>query len=118
MESYLAHQGKSFVERFDANAYLCILRAMDYYDAAQNWGGGELTVACSRIKSRIMVVSFSSDWLYPPRECEELALAICQNDKPVTYVMVPSNYGHDAFLVETEVLGGLIRNFLARGRDK
>lgn len=118
VESYLAHQGKSFVERFDANAYLCILRAMDYYDAAQNWGGGELAVACSRIKSRIMVVSFSSDWLYPPRECEELALAICRNDKPVTYVMVPSNYGHDAFLVETEVMGGLIRNFLARGRDK
>jgi len=118
VESYLAYQGKSFVERFDANSYLYITRAMDYYDAARNWGGGELTVACSRINSRIMVVSFSSDWLYPPKECEELALAICRNGKPVTYVMVPSDYGHDAFLVETEALGDLVRNFLARGRDK
>lgn len=118
VESYLAYQGKSFVERFDANAYLYISRAMDYYDAARNWGVGELSVACSRIKSRFMVVSFSSDWLYPPRECEELALAVCRNGKPVTYVMIPSDYGHDAFLVETEALGGLLRNFLARGRDK
>ena len=118
VESYLAYQGKSFVERFDANSYLYITRAMDYYDAARNWGGGELTAACSRINSRIMVVSFSSDWLYPPKECEELALAICRNGKPVTYVMVPSDYGHDAFLVETEALGDLVRNFLAPGRDK
>ena len=118
VESYLSYQGKSFVERFDANAYLYITRAMDYYDAARSWGSGDLAVACSRVKSRIMVVSFSSDWLYPPKECEELALAVCRNDRPVTYVMVPSDYGHDAFLVETEALGGLISNFLARGRDK
>ena len=118
VESYLAYQGKSFVERFDANSYLYITRAMDYYDAARGWGSGDLAIACRRIESRTMVVSFSSDWLYPPKECEELALAICRNGKPVTYVMVPSDYGHDAFLVETEALGDLVRNFLARGRDK
>ena len=115
VESYLAYQGKSFVERFDANAYLYITRAMDYYDAAQSWGGGDLTAACSRLRSRIMLVSFSSDWLYPPREGKELALAICRNGKPVTYVMIPSDYGHDAFLVEAEALGDLLHNFLRFG---
>lgn len=114
VESYLAHQGRSFVERFDANSYLYITRAMDYYDAAERWGGGDLNVAASRLSSQVMIVSFSSDWLYPPKECKDLALSICRNGKPVTYVNVPSAYGHDAFLVETEALGGLIRNYLAR----
>ena len=118
VESYLAYQGKSFVERFDANSYLYITRAMDYYDAARNWGGGDLTQACNRLNSRIMIVSFSSDWLYPPKECKELALAISRNGKPVTYVMVPSAYGHDSFLVETEEVGRLIRNFLSVRSDK
>ena len=112
VESYLAYQGKSFVERFDANAYLYITRAMDYYDAARSWGDGDLTAACSRIRSRVMIVSFSTDWLYPPRECKELAMAICRNGRPITYVMIPSAYGHDAFLVEMEELGRLLTDFL------
>ncbi|MBW7997749.1 MAG: homoserine O-acetyltransferase [Candidatus Glassbacteria bacterium] len=113
VESYLAYQGRSFVERFDANAYLYLTRAMDYYDAASYWGDGDLTEACGRIRSKVLVVSFSTDWLYPPRECRELALAICRNRQPVTYVNIPSNYGHDAFLVEHDQLGGLLRDFLA-----
>ena len=116
VESYLAYQGRSFVERFDANAYLYITRAMDYYDAVKSWGRGDLTRACSRINSRMMIVSFTSDWLYPPKECRELALAVCRNGKPVTYVSVPSDYGHDSFLVETEKVGRLITDFLASGR--
>ena len=112
VESYLAYQGRSFVERFDANAYLYVTRAMDYYDAARNWGGGDLTAACKRIRSRMLVVSFSTDWLYPPRECRELALAVCRNGRAVTYVNIPSNYGHDAFLVESEQMGKLLRDFL------
>ncbi|MEA1996026.1 MAG: homoserine O-acetyltransferase [Gemmatimonadota bacterium] len=116
VESYLAYQGRSFVERFDANAYLYLTRAMDYYDAAQSWGGGDLSEAAARLGSRMMVVSFSTDWLYPPRECKELALAACRNGKQVTYLKVPSAYGHDAFLVETDEVGRLIQNFLAQGK--
>jgi homoserine O-acetyltransferase len=112
VESYLDHQGRSFVERFDANSYLYITRAMDYYDAAARWGGGNLVEACARVRSNVMVVSFSSDWLYPPGECKQLALALCRNGKSVTYVNVESRYGHDAFLVETEPVGHLIRHFL------
>jgi len=113
VESYLDHQGRSFVERFDANSYLYITRAMDYYDAADKWGNGNLVRACERIRAEMMVVSFSSDWLYTPAACRELALAISRNGSPVTYVNVPSRYGHDAFLVETEQVGRLLRGFLA-----
>ncbi len=114
VESYLDHQGRSFVERFDANSYLYITRAMDYYDAAAQWGGPnhDLVHACQRIASRVMVVSFSSDWLYPPQHCREFALALCRAGKSVTYVDVPSPYGHDSFLVETEPVGHLLRHFL------
>jgi len=118
VESYLAYQGQSFVERFDANSYLYITRAMDYYDAAERWGGGNLVEACSRVTADTMVVSFSSDWLYPPAQCRELAAAFCQCGKPVTYIEVPSSYGHDAFLVETEIVGKLLADFLARERKR
>jgi homoserine O-acetyltransferase len=113
VERYLEHQGRSFVERFDANSYLYISKAMDWYDAAEQWGGGDLVEACRRIESRTMVVSFSSDWLYPPAQCRELALSLCRAGKSVTYVDVPSAYGHDAFLVETKPVGDLVRSFLA-----
>jgi homoserine O-acetyltransferase len=109
VESYLNHQGKVFVERFDANSYLYIIRAMDYYDAAARWGAGDLVTACERIKSEILVASFSSDWLYTPEGCQELVHAICRTGKPVTYADIPSQYGHDAFLVETERVGKLLR---------
>jgi homoserine O-acetyltransferase len=112
VESYLDHQARAFVERFDANSYCYITRAMDYYDAAAQWGGGDLVEACKRIRSRLMVVSFSSDWLYPPAHCREFALAMCRAGKSVTYVDVPSRYGHDAFLVETKPVGHLLRHFL------
>ncbi|HDS74018.1 MAG TPA: homoserine O-acetyltransferase [Firmicutes bacterium] len=114
VESYLAYQGRSFVERFDANSYLYITRAMDYYDAAATHGGGNLTEACSRVTAESMVVSFSSDWLYPPNQCRELAIALSQFHRPVTYIDVPSSYGHDAFLVETEIVGRLVSDFLGR----
>jgi homoserine O-acetyltransferase len=114
VESYLDYQGRIFVERFDANSYLYITRAMDYYDASYQWARGDLVEACKRIKSQVMVVSFSSDWLYPPAHCKEFAIAICRNNKPVTYVNVPSQYGHDAFLVETECVGKLMSGFLRR----
>jgi len=117
VESYLAHQGRSFVERFDANSYLYITRAMDYYDAAAIWGGGDLVRACSRVTADVLVVSFTSDWLYPSAQCRELAIALCQARHPVTYIDVRSSYGHDAFLVETEVVSRLLRDFLDKGTE-
>ncbi|OQA88114.1 MAG: Homoserine O-acetyltransferase [bacterium ADurb.Bin236] len=113
VESYLDRQGRSFVERFDANSYLYITRAMDYYDAAEKWGGGSLEEAASRVSSRVMAVSFDSDWLYPPEGMKEFAQALARNGKPVTYINVPSRYGHDAFLVETETVSRLLRDFLS-----
>jgi len=113
VESYLDYQGQAFAERFDANSYLYISRAMDYYDAAQRWGKGDLLKAVKRVKSDTMVVSFSSDWLYTPLQCKELANALCKCGKPVTYVDIPSSYGHDAFLLETDTLGFLVNEFLS-----
>lgn len=112
VESYLSHQGSSFAARFDANSYLYITRAMDYYDPARFWGDGDLVRACSRIKRPTMILSFSSDWLYPPDECQEFAWALARNKIPVTYAEVPSIYGHDAFLVETEAVSLYLRSFL------
>ncbi len=112
VESYLNHQGRVFVERFDANSYLYILRAMDCYDAAERWGGGDLAAACARLESELLVASFSSDWLYTPDGCRSLVHSICRNTKPVTYIDIPSQYGHDAFLVETERVGTLLRGAL------
>ncbi len=115
VESYLDYQGRSFVERFDANSYLYITRAMDYYDAAQKWGQGDLVAACRRVQAEVMVASFSSDWLYQPADCKEFAFALSRCNKPATYVNVPSPYGHDAFLVETGQVGRLLASFLGKG---
>jgi len=111
VESYLQYQGQSFVERFDANSYLYITRAMDYYDAA-SWGNGDLDKACERAKSKFLLVSFSSDWLYTPAQMEELALALHRNKKSVSYINLPSKLGHDAFLIEIEALKPIISDFL------
>lgn len=113
VESYLEHQGQSFVERFDANSYLYITRAMDYYDAAEQWGDGDLETACERIKARVLAVSFSSDWLYTPQDIKEFVAAMAHCGNMVTYVDIPSPYGHDAFLVEVDRVGDTIGAFLA-----
>jgi homoserine O-acetyltransferase len=113
VESYLDYQGRAFVERFDANSYLYITRAMDYYDAAATWGGGSLVEACRRVRARSLVVSFDSDWLYPPGDCKDLSLALAKTGSKVTFANVPSRFGHDSFLVETQKVGRLLRGFLA-----
>ena len=115
VESYLDYQGRSFVQRFDANSYLYITWAMNHYDAASRWGQGNLVEACRRISSRMLVCSFSTDWLYTPGQCRELAFAMCKARKSVSYINVPSHYGHDAFLVETQPVGELLTNFLKGG---
>ena len=116
VESYLEHQGRAFVQRFDANSYLYLTRAMDYYDAAAP-GGGDLAEACSSVEARMLLVSFSSDWLYPPLGTREVATALLANQKPVSYIEIPSDYGHDAFLLETEKMSTMVNSFLKRGLE-
>ena len=111
VESYLNYQGSRFVERFDANSYLYITRAIDYFDIADA-ADGDLTKALSVAKFPFLVVSFSSDWLFPPYQSWKLVRSLLQNGTDVTYSNIISSYGHDAFLLETETLGDMIRNFL------
>jgi homoserine O-acetyltransferase/O-succinyltransferase len=111
VESYLAHQGKSFVQRFDANSYLYLTRAMDYYDAAE-YGEGDLVEACSTLQAKLQLIAYSSDWLYPRGAIRELARAAVANYRPATYHEITSSYGHDAFLLETEKMAPLITAFL------
>lgn len=112
VEGYLAHQGKSFVERFDANSYLYLTRAMDYYDASV-WGGGDITEACRRIQARVLVLSFDSDWLCPPESGRALALALIKSGKKVTYANLSSRFGHDSFLLEPETVATIVNGFLS-----
>ena len=114
VESYLEYQGQSFVTRFDANSYLYITRAMDYYDAADR-GQGDLDKACSSAQAKFLLVSFSSDWLYTPEQMKELTFALYRNKKDVSYVDIPSTYGHDAFLLEVDQLTPLVSKFLKGG---
>lgn len=117
VETYLDYQGRAFVERFDANSYLYITKAMDYYDlAAQH---GNLQEAFKNVQASFLLISFSSDWLFTPQQSRQIVDALLANHKQVSYCDVNSPYGHDAFLLEPETLGRLIGGFLdsARGRE-
>ena len=111
VESYLKYQGNSFVERFDANSYLYISKAMDYFDLAA--GYRSLVDALAGTRSRFLVVSFTSDWLFPTYQSKEIVRALQANAKPTTFLEIPSAYGHDAFLLPSEQLSGVISGFLA-----
>jgi homoserine O-acetyltransferase len=110
VETYLDYQGQTFVERFDANSYLYITRAADYFDLAKNYGS--LTKAFANAKSRFLIVSFASDWLYTPEQSKAIVNALVVNRKDVSYCDIASPYGHDAFLLEPEILGSFISGFL------
>lgn len=111
VESYLRHQGDSFVRRFDANSYLYITKAIDYFDLAG--GTGFLAKALREVSARFLVISFSSDWLYPPYQSKEIVKALKANGADVSYCEIPSSYGHDAFLLEEEAQTHLIKGFLS-----
>jgi homoserine O-acetyltransferase len=111
VESYLRHQGSSFVDRFDANSYLYITRAMDYFDLARDFGG-QLAEAFRGSKARFCVVSFTSDWLFPTAASRALVHALNAAAANVSFVEIPTDKGHDAFLLDEpelfKVLGGFI----------
>ena len=111
VESYLRHQGSSFVDRFDANSYLYISRAMDYFDMAAEHGG-VLADAFRDTKVRFCVVSFSSDWLYPTVESRTIVHALNAVAANVSFIEIQTDKGHDAFLLEEPELHKTLRGFL------
>ena len=113
VESYLRHQGDAFVKRFDANTYLCLSRALTYFDLAREHGAGRLADAVRRIKARTLLIAFSSDWLYPASDSAELAAALRSAGKDVELHVIDAPYGHDCFLLEEARQIPLIRKFLA-----
>lgn len=99
VESYLHYQGDKFAEVFDANSYLLMTKALDYFDPARDYDGN-LVAAVSAIQARILIASFSSDWRFSPRRSQELLDALVAANKPVQYIALKSAHGHDAFLME------------------
>jgi homoserine O-acetyltransferase len=110
VESYLHYQGESFVKRFDANSYLYITKAMDYFDLTKN---GSLIEGLKDMKAKFLIISVDSDWLYPPSQSEEVVMALTANDLDVNYHEIKSPYGHDAFLLEAGQLNYIISGFLS-----
>jgi homoserine O-acetyltransferase len=111
IESYLHHQGASFVDRFDANSYLYITRAMDYFDLAGEHAG-HLADAFRDSPTRFCIISFSSDWLFPPAENKRIAHALNAVAAPVSFVEIKTDKGHDSFLLEEPEMFDTVRGFL------
>jgi homoserine O-acetyltransferase len=114
VESYLRHQSEGFAKRFDANAYLYISRALTYFDLARTYGAGSLERALARVRASTLLLSFSSDWLYPPRDSEEIARALRAGGKDVRHIVIDADYGHDSFLLEEARMTADIAAFLGR----
>jgi len=112
VESYLRHQGSTFVERFDANSYLYITRAMDYFDLAQDRGGGVLANAFKASPVRFCVVSFTSDWLFPTVESRTIVHALNAAAAAVSFVEIETDAGHDAFLLDEPEFFRVLSGFL------
>jgi homoserine O-acetyltransferase/O-succinyltransferase len=108
VEGYLRYRGDSFVKRFDANSYLYITKAIDYFDLSD----GRLIPEGKRIDTRFLVISFKSDWLYPSYQSQEIVRQLKRRQVEATYCELRSTYGHDAFLVDVEEQTMLIRHFL------
>lgn len=116
VESYLHHQGQKFTQRFDANTYLYITKAMDYFDLGA--GFPSLRASLKRLKAKTLLIGFSSDWLFPPSDMKEIANALRSNGEDVTFLVIQSDYGHDAFLLETDELTKAVAPFLRYARNR
>ncbi|MET0605324.1 MAG: homoserine O-acetyltransferase [Beijerinckiaceae bacterium] len=111
VESYLRYQGLTFVERFDANSYLYLTRAMDYFDLAEDYGGS-LAAAFKGTKTRFCIVSFTSDWLFPTSDSRAIVHALNAAAASVSFVEIDSDKGHDAFLLEEPEMFATSRGFI------
>ncbi len=112
VESYLRHQGAKFVDRFDANSFLFITKASDYYDLEKQHGSGSAVKAFAKAKARFLIVSFTSDWLYPTYQSKAMVQAMKKNGLDVSFCEIEAEWGHDAFLLPSERLFTLVKSFL------
>ena len=111
IESYLRHQGSVFVDRFDANSYLYITRAMDYFDLIKQYNGN-LSEAFKTSKTKFFIISFTSDWLYPTPENKEIVIALNSAGADVGFIEITSDKGHDSFLLDVPDFLKSVKNFL------
>jgi len=111
VESYLRHQGNVFVERFDANSILYITRAMDYFDLSKQFKNG-LVEAFKNQKTKFLIISFSSDWLYTTKENKDIVIALNASGADVSYSEINTDKGHDSFLVDEPVFLKTLKNFI------
>jgi homoserine O-acetyltransferase len=109
VESYLHHQGQSFVKRFDPNSYLYLTRAIDQFDLFENGPAAEVL---RQVRARFLVISFASDWLYPPSQSRELVRQLKRANVAVTYINLDTPYGHDSFLIENPAFTNVLRHYL------
>tara|TARA_B100000427_G_scaffold202916_1_gene168677 strand:+ start:2464 stop:3561 length:1098 start_codon:yes stop_codon:yes gene_type:complete len=115
VESYLKHQGDKFVDRFDANAYLYLSKALSYFDLEKEYGS--LHDAFKHVQARLLFMSISSDWLYSTEQSKNM-VRVCMNlNKDVSFCDIESDYGHDAFLIEHEKFSPIIQSFLESNHD-
>jgi homoserine O-acetyltransferase len=112
VESYLGYQGEKFVNRFDANSYLYITKAMDYFDLPEKYGNGDLKEVFKKIRSKLLFISFTSDWLFPPSESLEMVSAALAAGRNVSYINIESINGHDSFLIDTKIESETMKAFL------
>ncbi len=113
VESYLRYQGESFVERFDANTYLLMTKALDYFDPAAEHGG-DLSAALANVTAKFLLVSFTSDWRFSPERSREIVKALLDGDKTVSYTEVEAHHGHDAFLIPIPHYFDVFRSYMQR----
>ncbi|MCE2877843.1 MAG: homoserine O-acetyltransferase [Comamonadaceae bacterium] len=113
IESYLRHQGDKFAEYFDANTYLLITRALDYFDPARAHGG-DLARAFAMARARFLLVSFTTDWRFSPARSRELVKALLDNQRDVSYAEINAPHGHDAFLLDDPRYLGVVRSYFER----
>ncbi|MCK5835628.1 MAG: homoserine O-acetyltransferase [Desulfobacula sp.] len=118
VESYLQYQGNKFIERFDANSFLYITKAADYFDLAREYGKGSLVKAFSGCTTKFLVVSYTSDWLYPTYQSKEMVTAMKKNALDVSFCEIDAQWGHDAFLLPDPRLDNLMKGFLRRADNE
>jgi len=114
VESYLRYQGRKFVDRFDANSFLYITKAGDYFDLRKQYGNGSTVEAFSKAKASFLVVSYTSDWLYPTYQSRAMVKAMKKNGLDVSFCEIEADWGHDAFLLPNETLNTMMKGFLER----
>jgi len=117
IESYLRYQGDKFSEYFDANTYLLITRALDYFDPARSYGG-DLSAAFARTKAQFLLVSFTTDWRFSPARSREMVQALLNNQRDVSYAEIDAPHGHDAFLLDDARYMNVVRSYFARINDE